>query len=313
MPRISVVIPTYNLSNLLRDTIDSVLQQTERDLEIIVVDDGSTDNTKEVVKSIEDGRVKYFYKSNSGISSARNYGLSKATGEYIAFLDHDDLWPANYLEVMVRNLEQHKEFGLVYSPISIVRRDGSKVESYKKPEGKSGRITPDVFKRGFIWTSAEVIRKSVLKDFCFDESLKRGGEDGDFFLRLSTRCPFLFVSDVEAIRREHAENYSLKLGILPARILVLERFYFRLGGNKLVPAGIAKRKLSHASRKVAEASRRAGKRSAAITLYKRAIKHYPFDLRLYPGFFGALLMSRKRDKMPGWQMPAPLPEKEISL
>jgi len=293
---------------MLKDTIDSVLQQNESDLEVVVVDDGSTDQTSEVVKSIGDSRIKYFYKSNGGISSARNLGLSKATGQYIAFLDHDDLWPANYLEVMVRNLEQHKEVGLVYSPISIIHRESGRIELYKKPEGKSGRITEEVFKKGFIWPSAEVIRKSFLKDFYFDESLIKGGEDSDFFLRLSTRCPFLYVPEVEAIRREHAKNYSLELGILPARILVLERFYFRLGGDKLVRRRTAMRKLSHASRKVAEASRRMGKRSAAIVLYKHAIKYWPVDIRLYIGFFKSLLLNKKSDPNPGWGMPEPLPD-----
>lgn len=306
MPKVSVIIPTYNLSNMLKDTIASVLRQSERDLEIIVVDDGSTDNTGEVVGGIQDERVKYFYKPNGGISSARNYGLSKAIGQYVAFLDHDDLWPTNYLEVMIGNLERHKDFGLAYSPISVVRRDGSRVESYKRPEGKSGRITAAVFKRGFIWPSAEVIRRSVLKDFYFDESLTRGGEDGDFFLRLSTRCPFLFVPDVEAIRREHDQNYSLELGVLPPRILVLERFYFRLGGDKFVPAAIARRKLSHACRKVAEASRRAGERAAAISLYKRSIRYWPVDLRLYLGSFRSLLLCRKNDPRPDWKIPEPL-------
>ncbi len=307
MPRVSVIVPTYNLGHMLRDTIVSVLQQTEHDLEVIVVDDGSTDNTGEVVKSMGDSRVRYFYKDNGGISNARNYGLLKATGEYVAFLDHDDLWPPNYLEVTVRNLEQHKEFGLVYSPISVVRRDGSKVHSYKRPEGKSGRITPDVFKKGFIWPSAGVIRRSILKDFYFDESLKRGGEDGDFFLRLSARCPFLFVPDVQAIRREHDRNYSWELGVLPARILVLERFYFRLGGEKLIPRGIARRKLSHACRAVAEGKRRQKARAAALKLYGRAISYWPYDLRLYLGAGRALLLRKDADTEPDWRMPDPLP------
>ncbi len=308
MPKVSVIIPTYNQSSLVKETISSVLAQTEPDLEVIVVDDGSTDDTHRVVESLSDSRVSYFYKINGGPASARNFGLSKAKGEYLAFLDHDDLWPPNYLEVMVSHLENNAEFGAAYSPITVVYPDGRKAQSYKKPEGKSGQITLDLFKRGFIWPSAAVIRKSVLKKFYFDESLRRSYEDGDFFLRLSTRCQFLFVGDVAAIRREHAENFSAKVGVLPTRILVLERFHFRLGGDKLIPAGIARRKLSHVCRSVAKERRYEGNRSAAITLYKRAIKYWPLDLRLYLGLAQALLLAKKKDQMPNWQMPELLSE-----
>lgn len=308
MPKVSVVIPTYNLSNMVEDTINSVLRQTESDLEVIVVDDGSTDNTRAVVEGIQDSRVKYFYKDNAGPSSAYNYGFSKAKGRYVAFLDHDDLWPENYLQVMVSHLENNSEFGAVYSPITVHFPDGSKIKSYRMPRGKSGWITSDLFKRSFIWNSATVIRRSVLENFRFDESLRRGCEDRDYFLRLSTRTQFLFVADVEAIRREHKENLSKKVYHLPTRILVLERFYFRLGGDKIVPTSIARHRIGHACRKVAETHRRQTNRSAAITLYKRAIRYWPVDLRLYLGLARALLLNKKNDPNPGWQMPGPLPE-----
>jgi len=306
--KVSVIIPTYNRSSLVKDAVCSVLAQTEPDLEVIVVDDGSTDDTREVVEDLQDGRVNYFYKVNGGPASARNYGLSRAKGDYIAFLDHDDLWPENYLEVMLSRLANNSEFRAAYSPITVIYPDGRKVKSYKKPEGKSGWITLDLFKHGFVWTSAALIWREVLENFAFDESLKRSYEDGDFFLRLSTRSQFLFVGDVEAIRREHAENFSAKVGVLPTRILVLERFYFRLGGEKLIPAGIARRMLSHACRSVAEERRYEGNRSAAITLYKRAIKYWPLDLRLYLGLAQALLLAKKKDQMPNWQMPELLSE-----
>jgi len=306
MPKVSVVIPTYNRSGMVKEAISSVLVQTERDFEIIVVDDGSTDDTSSVVAAMEDGRISYFYKNNGGPASARNYGLSKGTGEYVAFLDHDDLWPPNYLEVMLSRLEKNTEFGAAYSPITAVYPDGGEVKSYKRPDGKSGWLAVNLFKHGFVWTSATLIRREVLKNFYFDESLKTSYEDGDFFLRLSMKTQFLFVEGVEAVRRNHAENFSTKVGVLATRILVLERFYFRLGGNKIVPARVARRRLSHACRKVAEERRREGNRSAAISLYKRAIKYWPFDLRLYVGLGQSFLLNKTKDQNPNWQMPEPL-------
>jgi len=308
MPKVSVIIPTYNLRDLLKDAIYSVLAQTKDDFEIIVVDDGSTDGTGIVVNSIDDSRIRYFYKERGGTSSARNFGLVRSRGQHIAFLDHDDLWPADYLRTMITSLEAEPEFGLAYSPITVLHSDGRRIKSYKAPEGKSGQLTIDLFKRGFIWPSAAVIRRSVLDGFGFDESLRASYEDADFFLRLSVRTKFLFVKDVEAIRREHAGNLSEDVGIQPTRILVLERFYYRLGGHKIIPSTIASRKLSHACRKVAQAKRLEGIRSAALCLYRRAIKYWPLDLRLYLGLARSLLLSKKGDAGTDWQMPEDLQE-----
>ena len=313
MPKISVIIPTYNRQDIVSKAVRSVLNQTERDLEVIVVDDGSTDNTRAVIENLADARINYFYKTNGGPASARNFGLSRAGGQYVAFLDHDDLWPENYLEVMLSHLENNAEFGVVYSPITVVYPDGRKVKSYKRPFGKSGRLTQDLFKKSFVWTSAALIRKSVLENFWYDESLNRSYEDSDFFLRLSTRTQFLFVEDVEAVKTVHSSNLSALAGIQPTRILVLERFYFRLGGDKLVPAKIARRKISHACRKVAEERHREGHRTAAITLYKRAIKYWPFDLRLYIGFLKALFLKSINDPQPDWEMPPPLGDPRAGL
>jgi len=91
MPEISVIIPTYNRSSLAREAVESVLAQTFADFEVLVIDDGSTDNTKQVIESIQDNRIKYSYKDNGGVSSARNMGIGNASGAFIAFLDSDDL------------------------------------------------------------------------------------------------------------------------------------------------------------------------------------------------------------------------------
>ncbi len=305
-PKVSICIPTYNCSDVVRETIDSVLSQTLSDLEVIVVDDGSTDDTQAVVEGIEDGRVSYYRKENGGVSSARNLGLSKASGEYTAFLDHDDLWPDDFIEVMINRLQKSQNYGLAYCNITLKYADGREIKSYKASEAKSGLLTSDLFKRGFIWTSATLIRTSALKDCRYDESLKESYEDGDFFLRLSKNTQILFVSNVEAIRREHESNLSSAVGTQPTRILVLERFYYRLGGKKLIPAKIARRRLSHACRKVAKDQKSAGHRKAALFLYKRAIRYWPFDFRLCLDLFEALLLDNKKDPEPDWQMPHPL-------
>lgn len=308
MPKVSVIIPTYNLCDLLRSTIDSVLAQTLGNLELIIVDDGSTDDTRDVVQSIEDRRVRYFHKDNGGTPSARNYGLARAKGEFVAFLDHDDLWPPNYLDVMIGNLEKKPEFGLGYSFFTVWYSDGREVMSYKASESKSGWLTLEMFKNGFVLTSASVIRRSVLGGLGYDEALRQSYEDGDFLLRLSMRTPFLHVSGVEAIRREHAENLSTKVGTMPIRILVLERFYYRLGGKKFIPFVTARKRLSHTCRKTARSYLQDGKRTAAVYFYRKAIKYWPLDLRLYGALVRSFMLDKSCDSDPQWQMPEMPPE-----
>ena len=210
MPKVSVIIPTYNLCNMVGETINSVLRQTEPDLEIIVVDDGSTDNTREVVEAIADSRVRYFYKDNAGTPSSYNYGLSKVKGQYVSFLDHDDLWPENYLQVMLSHLENSSKFGCAYSPITVLYPDGRRIKSYRMLEGKSGWVTSDLFERRYFICSATVIRKSVLENFYFDESLRTGFEDMDHFLRLSTRIKYLFVQRTYKEPFKENEVFSYK-------------------------------------------------------------------------------------------------------
>ncbi len=307
MPKASVIIPTYNRSDRLAKTMASVLAQSERDFELIVVDDGSTDNTRGVVGGFADPRVRYLYKQNGGPASARNYGLAGAGGAYIAFLDHDDLWPPNFLEVMIAALEDRPEFGLAYAPITVQFDDGSRIPSYKRPIGKTGWLTMDLFLHSFVWTSAIVIRREAIKDFHYDESLRKSYEDSDFFLRLSARIPYLFVDRVEAMKTEHARSLSREVGVQPTRILVLERFYYQLGGHEIIPAAVARRRLGHACRTVAEVKRKQRARTAALTLYRRAISYWPFDLRLYPGLGRTLLLRVRADTEPHWRMPEPLP------
>lgn len=308
MPKVSVIIPTYNRADVVIEAIQSVLNQTLDDLELIIVDDGSTDKTRQAVEAIMDPRIRYFYKQNSGPAGARNFGLKYAQSDFIAFLDHDDLWPPDYLKIMVGTLEEQLEYGLVYCPVTLVSPNGRRQTSYKTKSCKSGWISANLFKTGFVWTSGSVIRRNVLNGFCYDESLNRSYEDGDFFLRLSLRTPYLFVRQVEAVKRVHTANFSTVVGVQPTRILVLERFYYQSGGDKVVLKRIAMRKLSQACRSAAKANCQSGHRRAALTLYKKAVKYNRYDVRLWAGLVQSFMLNKAKDPDPDWQMPRPLPE-----
>ena len=115
MPIISVIIPTYNAELTIIETITSVQQQTFSDFELIIIDDGSSDQTLELISSVGDKRIRFFSYDNAGVSVARNRGISHATGEFIAFLDHDDLWTPDKLDLQLAALRQHPDAGVAYS------------------------------------------------------------------------------------------------------------------------------------------------------------------------------------------------------
>ncbi|MFH1615457.1 MAG: glycosyltransferase [Planctomycetota bacterium] len=303
MPSVSVIIPTYNRADVVVQALSSALNQTHGDLEVLIIDDGSTDNTRPVIEAVNDDRIRYYYKENGGVSSARNLGIAESDAQYIAFLDSDDIWPENFLGTLLNALRNNPGYGLAYASVEIISSRGLCATSHLTPYCKSGSITIDLFKKGFIWISTVVLARDALADLRFDESLKNG-EDSDFLLRLSLQTKFLYVPGASIKRTSSPDSLSCSAGINCNRILSLERFYFRLGGNRTVPAGTARRKLSHACRRIAREHHRAGNLAAARYLYKKAFLYYPFDLRLCVGF--AKTVFKTRDNQPAWQMPPQL-------
>jgi len=306
MPRVSVIIPTYNRGYIVNDAIDSILAQTMGDFEILVVDDGSTDDTRRVVDTIADERIRYIYKQNGGVSSARNLGIVRAKGTCIAFLDSDDVWPECFLEATSYALDARQDHGLAYTATVQEFPDGRR-ETDNLKRCVSGRITVQLFVHSTIWPMAVLIRRSVLDDFWFDENLKIC-DDNDAFTRLSTRTKFIFVPDVYVTRRASDDRHSSALYTEGAyvRALSLERFYYRLGGAQFVPAAAAKKKISHCYRRAGERHRKKGYRKAALGFLRRAIKYDPLDIRLYLGLTKAAVLSRADDGLADWCMPEPL-------
>jgi glycosyltransferase involved in cell wall biosynthesis len=303
MAKASVIIPTYNRSNIVTRAIHSVLSQTLKDLEVIVVDDGSTDDTRQVLEAIDDSRVNYFYKHNSGPAGARNMGIDHAHGDYIAFLDSDDYWPNNYLEVMIEKLERFPEYGAVYSPITMVFQDGNQIQSYTCPKAKEGWITADIFIKGFIWTSAAVFRSESWKNFSFDEKLGLSSEDSDAFLRISTKIQFCFTADVESYHNESQDSLSTVQGINPNRLLSLERFYFKLAGNRFIPKKLAFKKLSKSSHRLAKYYYKERMKRASMYYYKKALYYRPFNLKLYMGILKCFWVKNSQHADKHWKSP----------
>jgi len=302
MSTVSVIIPTYNRKLQVIEAIDSVLSQTLSDFEILVIDDGSTDGTAEAVKAIDDPRIRYFYKDNGGVSSARNVGLDKASGQYIAFLDSDDLYEPEYLETMVSALEKNPDYDVAYTAAINHFPDG-KIEDFRTKYCRSGWISRDIFSCFFVLCQTCVIRHQSSEPLFFDEQLDVS-EDVDFLLRLSCRSQFLYVPHAQVIRRVQHNSLSQEDGTVKQTedfIKVLERFYYELGGDQWIPKRTAHKRLSRLYRKKGLVYHENVARKAAVSMLARAIQLAPFRFRNYRDFLRVFLKFAVTDSMPDWK------------
>ena len=195
MPKVSVIIPTYNSAQYIAEAIESVLAQTYKDYEIIVVDDGSIDNTREVLKPFMD-KIIYVYKENGGQASARNLGIKMSKGEYIAFLDSDDIWLPQKLELQVELLDSRPEVGLVYSDnYRFTDDEGIIGLGSQRVQGLSGMVFNSLFLKNFIPTLTVMVRRKCLDDVgLFDESKHIvHSEDYDLWLRIAKKYEIAYI------------------------------------------------------------------------------------------------------------------------
>jgi glycosyltransferase involved in cell wall biosynthesis len=226
MKEVSVVIPTYNAARYLPRALASVLSQTSQPGEILVVDDGSTDDTRNAVAGFAP-RVTYVWQGNSGVSAARNYGVKRANGKWIAFLDADDAWHPNKLELQMRSLRQQPGAVLAYSDYTVVSENGSNLDVIVcRPES----LLPAVRYRCPFPPSVVVVkRETFLSAGGFAENLL-GPEDWDFWVRLvMAHSPMAFVHVTEPLTSYNVVPNSLSqqtrkqleqyLGLVEQRLL----------------------------------------------------------------------------------------------
>jgi glycosyltransferase involved in cell wall biosynthesis len=226
---ISVIIPTYNRASFLKEAIQSVLSQDyfARDatvpFEFLVIDDGSTDNTEEIVKSFR-GKVKYRFKEHGGVSSARNLGLELAGGEYIAFLDSDDLWKEEKISIQMNFMSTFPEARICYTEEVWIRR-GVFVNPKKIHRKYSGWIFDRILPLCLLSLSSALFRKDVFEKIGkFDEELP-ACEDYDFGIRLAQKYPIYLLPKPLIIKRGgHSDQLSRKYwGMDRFRVKALEK------------------------------------------------------------------------------------------
>jgi glycosyltransferase involved in cell wall biosynthesis len=214
---VSVIIPTYNRVYFLEEAILSVVNQSYTNIEILVVDDGSKENYAEQICTKFEN-CSYLFKKNGGLSSARNYGVKKAKGSYIAFLDDDDYWRRDKLEKQVVVLNNNKDIDCVHSSASVV--DENSIEKGKvigasehKINKRSGYVFWNALCVWVVKSPTPLIRKKVFTDnLLFDETIKIG-EDVDFYQRMFYRHKVKYINEPLAFYREYKNSERLSLQI----------------------------------------------------------------------------------------------------
>lgn len=236
--KISVIIPTFNRGDLLGNSIKSVLNQTYKNLEVIVVDDGSTDNTKDVVDSFQDQRIKYIkLEENKGGSNARNFGIQNSNGKYISFQDSDDIFYPDKLETQFKNII-YKNSNLDFCKIKVIFNDSySKFYPNSRQENSisKGDIFNELISKGnFISTQAMLIKRNYMKKYLFDPLLPRL-QDFDLILRMIPKVKISYTKKV--LVELHIQNDSVTKSQSKLRkavnILLKKKYNFNSNQKKL--------------------------------------------------------------------------------
>ncbi len=210
MPKVSIIIPAYNAVSFLPDTIDSVYSQSLQDYEIIIVNDGSSDTTEQWASQITDSRVRLISQENQGLAGARNTGLTQARGEYIAFLDADDLWQPTKLEKQVKILDENPEVGLVYTWVSLIDRDG-KPKGQIRGNSDEGNVWKKLLKHNIVESgSVALVRRSCYQSVgLYDRTLPASyGEDWDMWLRIAAQYQFKVIREPLVYYRDTPSSLS---------------------------------------------------------------------------------------------------------
>lgn len=196
----SIIIPLYNKEASVAETLNSVLAQSFGDFEVIVVDDGSTDESLSIVRTFTDSRIKVYSKTNGGVSHARNYGIERANKAYLAFLDADDSWDSNYLEEMSKMIERYPECGMYNCAYRAIKGARILIESPNIPDG----IVHDYFKTTLTlnnmisWTSATVLKKEVIAVTGMFPVGMVSGEDSYMWCKVAMRYPVAYTHKIMA-------------------------------------------------------------------------------------------------------------------
>jgi len=282
MPEVSIIIPVYNAEKFIKKTIESVLSQTYKDYEIIIVDDGSTDNSKKILDEFKD-KVRYFKQANSGVSSARNRAIKEAKGEYIALLDQDDLWYSEKLKKQINFIKKNPNAGMVYSDCYYID-DKDKVISrvFENQKFYCGKIFENLVIENFIPIPTVLIKKEVLnKTGLFVENYSHA-EEYDLFLRISKDYEVGFMNEALAGYRVHDTNLSKNIDKSLQEDIIVKEYTLKKYAKQIEPVkNKIKRKLAEHYYELGRFYQKAGQGKMARQCLAKSIKTYVYSYKQY--------------------------------
>ncbi|EWH14543.1 glycosyltransferase [Cellulophaga geojensis KL-A] len=290
-PLVSIIIPTYNRQLTIRRAIDSVLSQSYSNIEIIVVDDCSNDNTYLILENFKsDDRVQYIrLDKNVGGGGARNLGIKASKGEYIAFQDSDDVWLEDKLEKQMNAFFENKELDVVFCKIKRISSNSISVFP-SKDISRAKNLHIELLKANYIGTPSAIIKKSCLLSIGgFDESLPRL-QDWDLFIRLSFSYNYFMINEVlcDAYLQDNSITKNTKALIKTINIFNI-KFKDQIGS-------LARKDKSSVYEKYGSMLINEDEKSLSIKFFKKAILQYPFRLMLIIKFIIIILFGLKNYK-----------------
>lgn len=295
MVKVSVIIPAYNAQEFLAKAIESVLSQTFQDFEMIIVDDGSTDRTKEIVQQYirtHGKKIRYFYQENGGVSLSKNTGIEHAQGEYIALLDADDEWLPERLAKGVKVLDKESNVGLVHANSMRISEAGEIIRINKRVQCfLSGCVFNDLFLRKANVSCPTVLfrRDCIKKVGGFDENLSRlGCEDRDLWLRIAKHYRFAYIDKVLARYRVRVSSMSKNASkMLQARYYVINKF---TSGRKF--SILKQRALQQVYKETGDEFLESGKYDQARREYVKALMFWPISFWVWLNLIKTLLKGK---------------------
>lgn len=231
---VSVIIPNFNYSRYLPEAIDSVLAQTYSNIEIIVVDDGSTDDSRAVIESYGN-RLRAIFQENQGVSAARNRGIEESSGDLIAFLDADDIWLPKKIEAQVNKFKTDSELGLVHVGILDIQSEGNPGESHL--DGMEGWVAEEMLLGKAVICgggSGAMVSKLALNEVDGFDPRFSTSADWEFFYRVASRYKIGMVRDVLVHYRLHATSMHLNIALMEREMLLAHQKAFSAANGKVI-------------------------------------------------------------------------------
>jgi len=275
MSLVSICIPTYNRRDYLKQALASVFAQTYKDYEVLVVDDGSTDGTGEMIKQAGYD-VRYYWQQNAGDAAARNKLVELARGQYISFLDSDDLLIPDAIERMVAVMDAQSKDVVVYGPYIAIDQNGNTCKM-KRKKLYSGHIARHLFESILVHSCGSMFPKRIMEGAGeFDTSLPVCS-DYALWLRLSLKYRFIALSEPTFKRRRHTGSLSERtFANRKIELDILENFYYDCGGKEFIPRKIAMKRLSKEGYRAGRCALREGLAETATGLLAQSLRRYPY-------------------------------------